>query len=81
MSGPGRNVYGETSRPDVLDMLRHETQIIRHRWALAYGEGGKDAITRALDMVIAGMLTEAIVANEHEARRRVKASLRNMEDM
>ena len=78
MSGQSEKVYGDTSRPDVLDMLRHETQILRHRWALAYGDAGKDAITRALDTVIAGMLTEAIVANEHEARRRVRNSLRGM---
>lgn len=48
----------QRTRLEQLDMCRRDALMLRHDWARAYGQDGRDAVTRELDTAIVGMVTE-----------------------
>jgi hypothetical protein len=83
------DTYGQGSRAEIMDGLRHQLQVLRNRWRNIVGE--EEYIGRYLDCAVAGMVVEVQIVHEREQRGRhdnvlrfrqaIKESVRGMEGL
>ena len=54
----GKHSKWSMSTIDKLNYLRREMLAIRHDWAMAMNEQGRDTVTKEIDVALAGMEVE-----------------------
>jgi hypothetical protein len=82
------DTYGQGSRAEVMDGIRHQLQVLRNRWRNIVGE--EEYIARYLDCAVAGIIVEVEIVADRERRRHgdvvrfrqaIKDSVRGMEGL
>ena len=82
------DTYGQGSKAEVMDGLRHQLQVLRNRWRNIVGE--EEYIGRYLDCAVAGIIVEVEIVADRERRRygdvvrfrqAIKDSVRGMEGL